>query len=145
MAAETRYISTEFDVFASKPVQTSVLDTIEVAYKPIASVEQTDLEFLIPADNDTYIDLNFKLLIRGKLVNKKDGLDLDNTDFTGVTNNLPHSLFSQCNVILNGTPIIQAGDLYQYQAYLETLLSYGNDAAVSHITNAFWYLDDGDM
>jgi hypothetical protein len=105
MAAETASVSTEFDIFASKPVQTSVLETVEVAYKPIASVDQTDLEFLIPADNDTYIDLNFKLLIRGKLVNKKDGSDLENTDFTGVTNNFLHSLFSQSRVTLNGTTI----------------------------------------
>lgn len=37
------------------------------AYKPKASVDQSDLESLIAADNDTYIDLNFKLYIRGKL------------------------------------------------------------------------------
>jgi len=29
----------------------SVVEIIEVTYKPIASVEQSDLDFLIPADN----------------------------------------------------------------------------------------------
>jgi hypothetical protein len=48
-------------------------------------------------------------------------------------------------VTLNGTTIIQAGDVYHYLSYLETILTYGSDAAVSHLTNAFWYLDDGDM
>ena len=42
-------------------MQTSVLGTTDVAYKPIALVDQNDLEFLIPADNDTYIDLDIKL------------------------------------------------------------------------------------
>ena len=42
--------------------------TTEVTYKPTASVEQSDLEFLIPAYNDTYVDLNIKLYIRGKLI-----------------------------------------------------------------------------
>ena len=72
-----------------------------MTYKPIASVEQSDLEFLIPADNDTYVDLNIKPYIPGKL-NKADGTNLDNTDFTAVTNNFLHSLFSQCSIALNG-------------------------------------------
>ena len=42
------FVSSEFDIFAHKPVQTAVLETIQTVYKPIASVEQSDLEFLIP-------------------------------------------------------------------------------------------------
>jgi hypothetical protein len=68
MVTETTFFSIEFDILTSKPVQTSVQETTEVAYKPIASVEQSVLGFLMPADNDTYINLNFKLFIRGKLV-----------------------------------------------------------------------------
>ena len=33
--------------------------------------------------------------------------------------------------------------LYQYRAYLETLLTYGSDAVVSHLTNAFRCRDTG--
>ena len=54
-AAEIASISSEFDIFVHKPVQTSVLGTIETAYKPIAPVDQNVLEFLIPADKDNYI------------------------------------------------------------------------------------------
>jgi hypothetical protein len=93
--AATASIISEFDVFASKPLLSSVHETTEVAYKPIASIEQCDLEILIPAHSYTYIDLNFKLYIRGKLV-KEDGNELDATDHTAVTNNLLHSVFSQC-------------------------------------------------
>jgi hypothetical protein len=53
MAAEALSVSSEFDIFAQKPVQTSV--------QSIASVNQNDLEFLIPVENDTYIDLNIRL------------------------------------------------------------------------------------
>ena len=28
---------------------------------------------------------------------------------------------------------------------METILTYGSDAAVSHLTNGFWYLDDRDL
>ena len=67
MAADELSICSEFDIFAQKPVQTSLQETIETIYKPIASVDQSDLEFLVPPEHDTYIDLNIKLYVRGKL------------------------------------------------------------------------------
>ena len=137
-------LSSEFDIFAPEPVQASVIETTEVSYKPIASVDQSDLEFMIPSDSDTYIDINIRLYVRGKLT-KNDGTALDNTDFTAVTNNFLHSLFSQCTIALNGVTITQAAELYIYRSFFETILTYGSDAAASHLTNAFWYLDDGDL
>jgi len=89
MAAEAFSVNTEFDIFAQKPVQTSVQETIETIIRPIASVEQSDLEFLIPAEHDTYIELNILLYVRGKL-STADGKDLDSTDFTATANNLLH-------------------------------------------------------
>ena len=97
MGADVVSTSTEFDAFATRPVQTSTIETIETAYKPIASLDQRDLEFLIPADHDTYIDLNIQLYVRGKLT-QSDGTDLELTDTTYVANNLLHSLFEQCNI-----------------------------------------------
>jgi hypothetical protein len=69
---------------------------------------------------------------------------LDATDHTAVTNNFLHSLFSHCTITLNSDMITPASGLYGYRAYLETLLTYGSDAAASLLTNAFWYLDNGD-
>jgi hypothetical protein len=82
MAANAVSVSSEFDIFADRPVQTSTLDTNETAYKPIASIDQSDLEILVPADNDTYIDLNFQSYVRCKLV-KPDGAELEITEHTG--------------------------------------------------------------
>ena len=62
----TTVVSSEFDIFEPKPVQSSVLETTEVPYKPVAGVDQSDLEFLVPVENDTYIDTNIELLVRGK-------------------------------------------------------------------------------
>jgi hypothetical protein len=47
------FVSSEFDVFDRKPVQHAIHESNVVVYKPIASIDQSDLEFLIPADNDT--------------------------------------------------------------------------------------------
>jgi len=41
--------------------------------------------------------------------------------------------------------ITQSENLYPYRSYLETLLNYGSDDATSYLTNAFWYLDNGNM
>ena len=81
---ETAVVSTEFEIFAPRPVQSSVLGTIEVPHKPLAGVEQSDLKFLVPAENDTYIDTNIKMFVRGKLT-KPNGADLNASDFTAVT------------------------------------------------------------
>jgi len=136
-AVEIASVSSEFDIFTHRPIQTSVLGTIQTAYRPIAPVDQNDLEFCIPADNDTYIDLDIKLYVRGKLISAS-GKDVDFTDLTAVTNNFLHSLFSQGNVTLNGVTITQASDHYHYRSYLESLLTYGTGAAASNLTNAYW-------
>jgi len=86
-------MGTDFDLFARKAKQYSCVDTTETIYKPTASVDQTDIEFLIPGDSETYIHLNLKLFIRGNLV-KKDGTDLAETEYTAGINILLHSLYS---------------------------------------------------
>ena len=87
-------LSSEIVFFAPRLIQTSFVETTVVTYNPIASAEQSYLEFLIPAHSVTYVDLSIKLYIRGKLTTA-DGTNFDNTDFTAVTNNFLHSLFSQ--------------------------------------------------
>jgi len=128
MAEVLSYMGTDFDIFAPKPRQVAVEGTTETIYKPIASIDQTDIEFLIPRDSETYIDLDLKLYTQGKLL-KDDYTQLWDTDYTAGINNLLHCFFSQCSISLNGTQITQATELYNYRAYLETLLTFGSDAA----------------
>jgi hypothetical protein len=132
-------VSTEFDVFAQKPEKEAVLETTVLEYKPIASVDVSDLTFVIPGDNDTYLDLDIKLFVRGKLA-KGDGTDLDSTDFTAGTNNFLHSLFNQCNISLNGVSVTPASELYNYRSYIETLWNYSYDAApiISRTRTGIW-------
>jgi len=73
------------------------------------------------------------------------GKDVDLTDTTAVANNLLQSLFSQCTVMLNGVPVTQSHEHYNYRAYVDTLLTHCTDAASSHLSNSYWYLDNGDM
>jgi len=107
-------------------------------------VDQSDLEFDIPGDAKTYVDLDIHMSVLGKLV-AQDGSALEKTDNTTLVNNLLHSLFSQCNVTLNAVSVSSSQDLYNYKSYLETLLTYRHDASQSHLTNAFWNPDEGDF
>jgi len=75
-------------------------------------------------------------LIRKRDLVKMDGTDLQDTEHSSVINSFLHSLLSHCSVTLNGISITPSKDLYKYRAYLETLLTYGQDAATSHLTNA---------
>ena len=47
--------------------------------------------------------------------------------------------------MVNGVPVTQSHEHYNYRAYLEILPPYGTDAASSHLYNSYWYLDTGDM
>jgi len=135
-------VSSEFDIFVQKPIQTAILDVVRCM--SIATVDQNVLEFFVPGDNETYIDQDIKLYVRGQIIGA-DGKDVDASDFTAGTNNFLNSLFSQCSISLNGVNITPTSELYPYRSYLETLLSYGSDASNSHLTNAYWYLDEGDV
>jgi hypothetical protein len=70
----------------------------------------SDFEFVIPGDIDTYLDLDIKLFVRGKLT-KGDGTDLAATDVTAGRNNFLHFLFCQCNISLNGASVTPASEL----------------------------------
>ena len=70
---------------------------------------------------------------------------MDLTDTTAVANDLLIFLFSKCTVMLNVVPVTQSHEHYNYRAYLETFLTYGTDAASSHLSNSYCYLDSGVM
>ena len=66
-------------------------------------------------------------------------------DSTSVVKNLLQSLFSQCSVTMNWVSVSSSKDLYNYRAYLETLLTYGHYAKQTHRTSTLWYTDQGDF
>jgi len=47
--------------------------------------------------------------------------------------------------MVNGVPVTQSHEHYNYRAYFETLLTYGTDSVSSRLSNSYWYLDTGDM
>jgi len=109
MAEVQSFVGTEINIFGRKPTQSSTVETHETTYRPIASVDQTNIEFVIPGDSDTYVDLDLELFVKGKL-QTADYTDHSETDYTASINNLLHSLFSQRTTYLNGTQITQTSN-----------------------------------
>jgi hypothetical protein len=101
--------SSEFDILTERPVQTSTGNTTEIGHKPPTAIDQRDLEFTVPQDEERYLDPDMQIYIRGKLLGA-NGTELDIKDYTARVNML-HSLFDQCNVSLNGTSITHSSDI----------------------------------
>jgi len=132
------------DIFLNRSIQTSILNSHIVKYKPIAPTDNpTPLEFNCSGHSDYYNDINYvRLLLRLKLV-KSDGSDLDSAEANtvGSFNYLLHSMISSLSVSLNGKPVTLHESNYHYKAYLEKLLNYGSDASGTHLLSSFWFLD----
>jgi hypothetical protein len=97
------------DIFLKRSIQTSVLNSHTVTYKPLAPADNpAQIEFNCSGHSDFYVDLNsIRLLLRIQLV-KTDGSDFkseDESNNVGCVNNLLHSMFSGLSVSLNGKTV----------------------------------------
>lgn len=75
MSSYSECMKSELDIFSTLPVQSNVLKTEEVAYKPIASLDNSAvLEFVSLGHGDTYRDLSsIYLRLKIQLVKVKGG------------------------------------------------------------------------
>ena len=72
---------------------------------------------------------------------KSDGSELDGGAKVDPVNLFLHSLFGQLDISLNGRTISGESITYPYRTYLETLLSYGEEAKSTHLTPSLFYKD----
>lgn len=79
--------------------------------------------------------------IRIKITDSAGG-DLTDTDDYSVTNYFLHSLFSQVDVYLQNQIITDGNNCYPYKAYLEALLSHGQDYFLSQAQSALFFKDN---
>ena len=84
--------------------------------------------------NHTYLQVTAQIV-------KADGTNCVAEDKVAPTNLWLHSLFSQVDVSLNEKLITPSTNTYPYRAYLETLLTYGEEAKGTHLQAALWKKD----
>lgn len=132
----------ELDIFSIPPTQTSVEAGNWIETHPIATLsDRGPIEFDIPGDGTQYFDLaNVYLHVKASIT-KADSTPLGVDNHPGPVNNWLHSLFEEVEVKLGNTVVTTPTRTYPYRAYLETLLSMGNDAKETQMTTCLFYKD----
>jgi hypothetical protein len=120
----------ELELFSLPPTLTSIEKVHHVEVLPLGSLTDYDtpIEFFVAGRGDEYINLGKTYLYLEAKITKADGTDLDENAKVGPVNNWFHSLFSQVDLALNGELVTPSNNTYPYRAYVETLLSYGEEA-----------------
>lgn len=138
-------LDTGLDLFTVPPTQTSIENGFYVEYSPLAALNpSSNIEFRVnnKAGVD-YLDLaNTFLSINARVV-RADGKTLEAADRIVPTNLWLHSLFTQVDILLNGTLVTPSENTYPYKAYLETLLSYDKQTAESQLQCSMFTHEEG--
>lgn len=145
---------TELDIFQLPPTQIAIDLSQWVEFRPMNTLtDGGPIEFVVKGEPDNYLDLAYTQLYIKLRVLKKNGGNLDREtrdgdenviagSKVGPVNLLLHSLFAQVDVSFNDRLISPSSNTYPYRGYLETLLSYGNEAKSTHLEQALWIKDD---
>ena len=131
----------ELDLFTIPPTQTSIIGGHWIEVQPLSSLMDGPIEFAVSGSGDDYIDFSKSWLQIVFKITNEDGTNLEDNAAVAPVNNFLHSLFSQIDLSLNGTLVSISNNTYPYRAYVENLLSYGEDAKNSQLTSELYYQD----
>ena len=134
--------SSNLDLFTLPRPDLTVVHGKTVTYYPITALNDSGpFEFLITNDGNDYTYLPLTRLEGEIEVKKLDGTALGDTK-NYLVNMFPHALFKQIECEVNG---VQINDLstptYPYKAYIETHLSYSDDAKNTHLRCEYYEKD----
>ena len=90
------------------------------------------IEFTVSAENSNYIDLTNSFLYVHAIMTIETGVKAEGVETTHECNFL-QTLWSQIDVYLNGLLVTQSNNNYPYRAYIENLLSFGEEAKTSQL------------
>lgn len=126
------YVRSETDLFSEPGYDMSIYSTCVNEYHPTTTMTPTTpINFYIQGNDQQYVDFSkTKLKLTCKLTDAAgNALAAEASKILEAcpVNYLIASAFDQVSVHLNETEITPKSSLYPYQAYLETLLSYGSD------------------
>lgn len=144
----------ELLLFEPKGVQYSIIQTQEISFRPLASIDNSSIiQFANQGKGDDYRNLaSTYIVLKVKLNHKKDA-DTDNvvadeTETLTTTNmkvscvnNLLHSLFRQVTLTLNGKQIAQNNMNYSYRSFIENVLNHSIESSQQHLDTIIWEMD----
>lgn len=101
----------------------------------------TPIEFHIQASPSQFIDLRQSTLYLQVKILKADGTALTSSDSVSTINLLLHSLFSECEIILNQKTINSANGFYHVRSYIQHHFGIGSERKATDLTSALYYRD----
>jgi len=131
------------DLFGLPPTDTTIESSFYAEYKPVVNIQDNDakIDFRIVGNTSHYLDLfDHFCLVTVKVV-CDDGTDMPAGVDVSTANLFLHSLFSNCEVSINSTPVSSSNNCYMYKAFLENMLTFGRDYNNSQATCALFYED----
>ena len=85
------------------------------------------------------MDLANSFLYVRASVTAADGVDVEKDVKIAPECNFLRTLWSQIDVYLNGSLVMQSNNNYPYQVHIENLLSFGQEAKTSQLSALLWY------
>ena len=140
-------VSSELDLFARPPYQTSILSSRYVEYTPSVNFEKgrSPINVKIVGTKGEYIDLsNIYVYIRASIVNKSTGASITESDEIAPINYIHNTMFKQVDVYLDKKLVSVPCD-YAYRSYIESLLNFGKESKQSHLEASLWYKDKAEL
>ena len=147
-------LKSELELFQIPPTQTSLEQAKFRSSRPIYSIDRGGpIEFIITPGDDEYVDLSSAFLYtvnrildsEGKVIPDKVGSPPNQTvnpkHIVFPINYFAATRFRNVSVLLNSKQIGDSDNLYAYRAYLETLLSYGDECKRHQLRMSLWYPD----
>ncbi len=127
----------ELDFFSIPPTQVSVKEGFWSQHNlDKAATDTGPFRIELPRDN-FYYDLSKNYLQMTLQITNTDGTVIENTDTVGTINLLGKTFLERVIVKIQGKEVFNSGSLYAYQAYIETLLNYGEEAKMGTSTCPF--------
>lgn len=141
----------QLDLWAIPPTQVSIGSDIVTEYYPIAPVsEGGPIEFEVKPAIDEYINFaESYLYLRCQTVidePKDRATKIIKTDWNAIkpAQNLLHSMINKVDVALGDKVISNAPQSYNYKTYLESLLSFSQEAKKTHMQAQMWVNSEKD-
>lgn len=144
----TELTTGNLDFFTPPATEHVLRSGLTVEIDPNGSMLDTGpYEFFLPADPEhyTYLPLT-RLYGTVKVVKSADSKDLTDADVVSVCNLFPQTLFKQIEIEVKGKQVNDlSSSTYPIKAFMETVLTYGEDAKKTHLTLAGWEPDEVDV
>ena len=130
------------DLFYIAPIQRSVGKGIWVDACPIAFVlDSRQIGFEFEGKQREFLDLAYTLLYVSIQLVKTNGSEINSGNKVVPVNVFLHTSFGQLGITLGVGMILDGSSTYHYRAYLETLLSYGEETKNTYLTSFLFHKD----